>query len=156
MTMRRKHRSAHADKSRAATSARSSPACCTHELDSERAPSGTPDVRIKRIYDDLMPGDGFRVLVDRIWPRGITKQEAALDAWLRDLAPSTELRKWFGHDPSRWTAFHKRYRSELAEHTAELKALRRQATRERVTLLYGARDRQFNQAVVLAEAICET
>jgi uncharacterized protein YeaO (DUF488 family) len=155
MTIHRKHRSARADKSRVA-SAYSSRASCTHERDSRRAPAGIPDVRIKRIYDDPAPADGLRVLVDRIWPRGITKQEAALDAWLRDLAPSTELRKWFGHDPSRWSAFHRRYRSELAEHTAELQSLRRRATRERVTLLYGARDKQFNQAAVLAEAICET
>jgi uncharacterized protein YeaO (DUF488 family) len=116
---------------------------------------GTPDVRTRRIYDDAEPGDGFRVLVDRIWPRGITKQEAALDAWMRELAPSTELRKWFGHDPKRWRVFRTRYRKELARHAAEAEALRKRATQERVTLLYGARDREFNQAVVLAEVIRE-
>jgi uncharacterized protein YeaO (DUF488 family) len=114
-----------------------------------------PDIRIKRIYDDPMPTDGFRVLVDRIWPRGITKREANLDAWLRELAPSTELRKWFGHDPKRWPAFRERYRLELRERASELVTLRHRAERGRVTLLYGAKDPQFNQAVVLAEVIRE-
>lgn len=116
---------------------------------------GEPDIRIKRIYDDPSPGDGFRVLVDRIWPRGITKEQAALDVWMRDLAPSTELRKWFGHDPQRWPAFRERYRKELARHAAELRALRERALRERVTLLFGAKDPEHNQAVVLAELIGE-
>jgi uncharacterized protein YeaO (DUF488 family) len=133
----------------------SSPPCFMHELDPDPVPAGKPDVRIKRIYDDPTTGDGFRVLVDRLWPRGITKQEAAVDVWMRELAPSAELRKWFGHDPKRWQEFRKRYLNELAPHAGELKKLRDRATRERVTLLYGARDQQFNQAVVLAEAICE-
>jgi uncharacterized protein YeaO (DUF488 family) len=93
------------------------------------------------------------VLVDRIWPRGISKRDAAVDEWLRELAPSTDLRKWFGHDPKRWPEFRKRYRTELRQHRSQLDALRRLAARRRVTLLYGARDRQFNQAVVLKEVL---
>jgi uncharacterized protein YeaO (DUF488 family) len=126
-----------------------------HEPDSKPGAAGQPDIRIKRIYDDSTPADGFRVLVDRIWPRGITKRRADLDAWLRELAPSTELRIWFGHDPKRWSVFRERYRTELGERTPELATLRQRAERERVTLLYGAKDPQVNHAVVLAEAIRE-
>ncbi len=110
-----------------------------------------PDLRIKRIYEPASPDDGARVLVDRVWPRGVTKDAAQLALWLRDIAPSTALRKWFGHDPARWSAFRDRYRDELAANepiVAELEALVR---RGRVTLLYGARDEQHNQAVALAE-----
>ena len=113
------------------------------------------DVRIKRIHDAPARSDGFRVLVDRVWPRGIKKQDAALDEWLRELAPSTELRKWFGHDPERWSEFRKRYRAELRERASELHALRGRAARERVTLLYGAKDPERNQAVVLEEVMRE-
>jgi uncharacterized protein YeaO (DUF488 family) len=112
-----------------------------------------PDVRVKRIYEKAARSDGVRVLVDRIWPRGVTKRHAALDDWLRELAPSTELRRWFGHDPRRWAEFRTRYRAELRSHAPELDALRRRATRQRVTLVYSARDTQANQAVVLREAI---
>ena len=110
-------------------------------------------VRIKRIYDAPARTDGWRVLVDRIWPRGIRKQDAALDEWLHELAPSTELRKWFAHDPERWREFRKRYRAELRQHRDELGVLRERAARRRVTLLYGARDQHFNQAVVLEETL---
>jgi uncharacterized protein YeaO (DUF488 family) len=112
-------------------------------------------IRVKRIYDAPSPADGCRVLVDRVWPRGIKKQDAALDEWRRELAPSTELRKWFGHDPERWPTFRKRYRAELRKHSAELRALRARAKTQRVTLLYGAKDTEHNQAVVLAEALRE-
>jgi uncharacterized protein YeaO (DUF488 family) len=112
-----------------------------------------PDVRIKRIYDKPERSDGVRLLVDRLWPRGITRRDAELDDWLRELAPSSVLRRWFGHDPRRWSAFRTRYRAELRQHAPLLDALRRRATRERVTLLYGARDTQRNQAVVLRETI---
>lgn len=111
------------------------------------------DVRIKRIYDKPERSDGLRVLVDRIWPRGVTKRAAALDDWLRELAPSTGLRKWFGHDPRRWSEFRRRYRVELREHALQLNALRRLAARQRVTLVYSARDAQMNQAVVLQAAL---
>lgn len=114
---------------------------------------GAPGVRIKRIYDEPEPADGFRVLVDRLWPRGIKKEKAAIEAWPRDLAPSTELRKWFGHDPDRWTEFRRRYRKELREHAEALDALRERSKRQPVTLLYAAKDPNINHAVVLRQAI---
>jgi uncharacterized protein YeaO (DUF488 family) len=132
----------------------SSSACFIHEL--EPASAVERDVHIKRIYDEPARSDGCRVLVDRIWPRGIKKRDAALDDWARELAPSTELRKWFGHDPKRWPEFRKRYRFELRQRASQLNALRQRAAHRRVTLLYGARDRQFNQAVVLKELIQES
>ena len=112
-----------------------------------------PVVRIKRIYDAPARTDGLRVLVDRVWPRGITKKAAALDLWVKEVAPSTELRKWFNHDPQRWMDFRLRYRRELRKHRKELEELRAQAAKRRVTLLFGARDTEHNQAVVLREAL---
>jgi uncharacterized protein YeaO (DUF488 family) len=114
-------------------------------------------VAVKRVYEPPSPDDGLRILVDRVWPRGLSKAAAELDSWERDLAPSAELRKWFGHDPARWPEFRRRYRAELAapERQASLAALRRQAKTDRVTLLYGARDDVHNQAVVLAELLTE-
>jgi uncharacterized protein YeaO (DUF488 family) len=120
-----------------------------HELEDEAV--GARNIRIKRIYDGFTPSDGFRVLVDRLWPRGLRKEQAAVDLWARELAPSTELRKWFGHEPKRWQEFRRRYLAELREHADQVDDLWRQAARRRVTLLYGAKDRQFNQAVVLKE-----
>lgn len=111
------------------------------------------DIRLKRIYEPAAAGDGFRVLVDRVWPRGVTKEEAALDLWLKGIGPSTALRKWFGHEPERWEAFRVRYRDELKEHEAELQELRRHAEKGRLTLLFGARDEQHNQAVVVREVL---
>ena len=110
-------------------------------------------VRIKRVYDERSPSDGYRVLVDRLWPRGITKQHAAIDAWLREMAPSSELRQWFDHDPRRWLEFRRRYRGELRQHNGPLNELRQRAAHRQVTLVYGARDQLFNQAVVLKEVI---
>ena len=112
-----------------------------------------PVVRIKRIFDAPARTDGLRVLVDRVWPRGITKKAAALDLWVKEVAPSTELRKWFNHDPRRWMDFRLRYRRELQKHRKELEELRAQAAKRRVTLLFGARDTEHNQAVVLREAL---
>jgi uncharacterized protein YeaO (DUF488 family) len=111
------------------------------------------DVRIKRVYDDPAESDGYRVLVDRLWPRGISKDEAALDAWIKDVSPSTELRRWFGHDPSKFDEFADRYRAELkgSEALAQLRARRRE--NPVVTLLYSAKDTQHNQAVVLRELL---
>jgi uncharacterized protein YeaO (DUF488 family) len=123
------------------------------ELEVSRNRVGAPGVRIKRIYDEPEPADGFRVLVDRLWPRGIKKEKAAIEAWPRDLAPSTELRKWFGHDPDRWTEFRRRYRKELREHAEALDALRERSKRQPVTLLYAAKDPNINHAVVLRQAI---
>jgi uncharacterized protein YeaO (DUF488 family) len=113
------------------------------------------NVRLQRAYDDPAPDDGHRVLVDRVWPRGRTKAELRLDAWARDLGPSAGLRKWFGHDAARWTEFQKRYRVELADPARaraldELAALARSG---RVTIVYGARDRERNQARVIADEI---
>jgi uncharacterized protein YeaO (DUF488 family) len=110
-------------------------------------------ILIKRIYDPPDQSDGVRVLVDRLWPRGVTKKAAALDFWMKELAPSTELRKWFSHDPARWEGFRQRYRRELRKHGAQLEALKAQAAKRRVTLLYGARDTVHSEAVVLQEAL---
>ena len=111
------------------------------------------DFRIKRIYEPAAAADGTRILVDRVWPRGVSKEEAAVDVWLKEVAPSTELRKWFGHEPERFGAFRERYLEELKENPAvdELKALA--ADHEVVTLLYGAKDEVHNQAVILQELL---
>ena len=106
-------------------------------------------IGIKRIYDETAPDDGFRVLVDRIWPRGISKEAVAVDRWAKDIAPSTELRKWFDHDPEKWTNFQKRYRNELKGHTASLHNLIDQCGERKMTLLFAAKDRDHNHAVVL-------
>jgi uncharacterized protein YeaO (DUF488 family) len=110
-------------------------------------------LRIKRVYEPAEDGDGQRVLVDGIWPRGMTRQAAALDLWLKDIAPSAALRKWFGHEPARWPEFQRRYRTELAENEAAVARLRTLLKAGPVTLLYGARDVEHNQAVVLLDYI---
>jgi uncharacterized protein YeaO (DUF488 family) len=110
------------------------------------------EIKLKRAYDEPAAGDGFRILVDRLWPRGISKERLQLDAWAKDLAPSTELRKWFAHDPARWAEFVKRYRAELRQSKAgdAVDALLASAKRTKtITLLFGARDREDNEAVVL-------
>jgi len=131
----------------------SSPACYLHEFESHPASMGVPDVRIKRVYDEPHPADGFRVLVDRLWPRGIKKDNAVFDVWMRELAPSTELRKWFHQNPARWNEFRTRYRDELLERASDLEALRQRAGRQRLTLIYAARDPKVNHAAVLEEII---
>ena len=112
-------------------------------------------VRLQRAYADPTPDDGHRVLVDRLWPRGRTKEQLRLDAWARELGPSTQLRKWFGHDPARWPEFQARYQAELAEpaRAQALAALAERARRGPVTLVFGARDREYNQAVVIADEL---
>lgn len=110
-------------------------------------------IRVKRVYEKPSRGDGFRVLVDRLWPRGVTKERAALSLWLKDVAPSAELRKWFGHDPARWKGFQARYRKELAGRKDALKLLRQKARERTVTLLYGARDEEHNEARVLKKVL---
>jgi uncharacterized protein YeaO (DUF488 family) len=112
-------------------------------------------IQLRRIYDDPGEHEGYRVLVDRIWPRGISKEKARIDEWRRDIAPSTELRRWFGHDPERWEEFRSRYRSELANHSEQLDPLVAAARAGPLTLLYGARDERHNQAVVLKEFLEE-
>ncbi len=109
------------------------------------------DLRIKRVYEPAEAGDGARVLVDRVWPRGVTKQAAALTLWLKDIAPSTELRKWFGHEPERWDEFRRRYHAELEQDQDALAELRELRGKGRVTLLYGAHDTEHNQAVALRD-----
>ncbi len=111
------------------------------------------DLQIKRIYDKPNPSDGFRVLVDRLWPRGISKKGAALNAWYPDLAPSTALRRWFAHDPARWAEFRRRYRAELAQKTSLVDVLRSRALDQRITLLYAARDPAHNHALVLKQFV---
>ena len=113
------------------------------------------DVRLKRAYDAAEPRDGYRVLVDRLWPRGVSKERARLDEWARELAPSAELRTWFGHDPERFAEFERRYRAELTAHEEKLDELRRRAREGVLTLVYGARDEVHNDAVVLAELLRE-
>jgi uncharacterized protein YeaO (DUF488 family) len=115
-------------------------------------------VRIVRAYTPPGPDDGYRVLVDRVWPRGRSRAVLRLDAWERDLAPSDALRHWFGHDPERWTTFQERYRAELDTPAARqaIDALAARARTETVTLVYGATDQDHNQAIVLAELIEES
>lgn len=108
-------------------------------------------LRIKRVYDAPRADDGARVLVDRIWPRGLAKPRAAVDLWLREIAPSDALRKWFGHDPARWSEFRARYEAELAGHGDEVSRLQALLSEGRVTLLYGAKDEAHNNAVALVE-----
>jgi len=105
--------------------------------------------KIKRAYEPASPKDGFRVLVDRLWPRGVSKEHAALDLWLKDIAPSTELRKWFGHDPAKWADFKIRYTRELAKLDEPVHLLKQKGKRGAVTLVYGARDEEHNHALVL-------
>jgi uncharacterized protein YeaO (DUF488 family) len=109
-------------------------------------------IRVKRVYEKPTRDDGFRVLVDRLWPRGLTKERAALSLWLKNVAPSAELRRWFGHDPARWKGFQARYRKELAGRKEALKLLRQKARERTVTLLYGARD-EHNEARVLKKVL---
>jgi uncharacterized protein YeaO (DUF488 family) len=115
----------------------------------------TIDVRAKRIYDAAKPDDGYRILIDHIWPRGVSRERARLDEWARELAPSDELRKWFDHVPERFGEFRSRYRSELAVHGERLEELRRRASRGRLTVLYAARDQEHNNAVVLVELLSD-
>lgn len=110
-------------------------------------------VRIKRVYLAADPADGKRILVDRLWPRGLTKVKAHVDLWLKDVAPSTELRKWFGHDPTRWAEFQRRYVEELKSKSEDLATLRKEIRQGPVTLLYGAKDEEHNEAVVLLELL---
>jgi uncharacterized protein YeaO (DUF488 family) len=111
------------------------------------------NVRLKRAYEKASRRDGVRVLVDRLWPRGVTKKAAAIDHWFKQIAPSTGLRKWFGHDPARWATFQQRYASELSANRELLKALRNLARKEPLTLVYGAHDETHNDAVVLRNVL---
>ncbi len=107
------------------------------------------NIRIKRIYEPAASTDGYRVLVDRLWPRGVKKEEASVDLWLKEVAPGTELRKWFAHDPQKWEAFKKKYLLELSDNEALATLSETIHEHKAVTLLYGAKDTEHNQAVVL-------
>ena len=106
-------------------------------------------IHLKRAYKEPSINDGLRVLVERLWPRGLTKERAAVDLWLKDIAPSPELRKWFGHDPARWEQFQERYRRELREKKDAVRLLKQKAEEGTVTLVYAARDEKHNGALVL-------
>ena len=106
-------------------------------------------IRLKRAYDDPEPSDGERVLVERLWPRGVTKSRAAIDLWLKDVAPSTELRKWFSHDPAKWKQFQQRYRKELEKQKESVALLRRKSRQGTLTLVYAAKDEEHNAALAL-------
>jgi uncharacterized protein YeaO (DUF488 family) len=111
------------------------------------------DVRLKRAYEPASPTDGYRVLIDRLWPRGVSREQAELDDWEKDLAPSATLRKWFGHDPGRFEEFRRRYIDELRSQRPGLTALRRRAQEGTLTLVYSAHDPQHNDAVVLRDVL---
>ncbi|PYJ58742.1 MAG: hypothetical protein DME74_13850 [Verrucomicrobia bacterium] len=110
-------------------------------------------VRVKRVYDQPAKADGYRMLVDRLWPRGLKKSEARIDEWLREIAPSTALRKWFKHDPDKWKEFKKKYSAELDDHREQVEKLVREARKRTITLLFSARDTEHNNAVALKEYI---
>lgn len=123
------------------------------KLDAEEGKDVSRDVHAKRIYDPSDPDDGYRILIDHVWPRGISRERARLDAWARELAPSDALRKWFDHRPSRFAEFRARYRDELVAESELVDDLRHRASGGRVTVLYAARDREYNNAVVLVELL---
>lgn len=108
------------------------------------------EVYIKRVYEPSLPEDGYRILIDRLWPRGMTKEKANIEIWLRDISPSDELRKWFGHEPAKWPEFQKRYKAEIAKNKEPAAILKKAiAEQEKVTLVYSAKDELHNDAVVL-------
>ncbi len=110
--------------------------------------------KLKRIYEKAEKGDGYRVLVDRLWPRGVSKENAALDLWLKDIAPSNELRKWFGHDPKKWPAFQKKYKAEIAGNKEVFNQLKEIAKKKKqLTLLYAAKDEDHNEAVIIKDLL---
>ena len=108
-------------------------------------------ITIKRVYEEPSKDDGRRILIDRLWPRGLTKEKAKIDLWLKDIAPSTELRKWFGHDPAKWQEFKKRYVAEIKNNSQIFSQLEEELKKGKVTLVYGAKDEEHNDAVVLKE-----
>ncbi len=108
-------------------------------------------VKIKRVYEPSEPTDGKRVLIDRLWPRGLTKEKAKIDLWLKEIAPTTQLRKWFNHDPAKWPEFRQRYREEIQKNLTSVKKLQQLLKAGPVTLVYGAKDQEHNDAVVLQQ-----
>jgi uncharacterized protein YeaO (DUF488 family) len=110
-------------------------------------------IKIRRVYDEAKKEDGKRILVDRLWPRGLTKARAKVDLWLKEIAPSVALRKWFGHEPSKWGDFKRRYSAELERNRDQVALLKREIAAGKVTLVYGAKDQEHNAAVVLKELL---
>jgi len=110
-------------------------------------------IKLKRAYEPPAPDDGTRILIDRLWPRGVKKADAAIDEWMKDIAPSTGLRKWFGHDPARWQKFRRRYQLEIRQHPDEFDRLRTLAQHGRITLVFSAHDEIHNDAVVLKDLL---
>jgi uncharacterized protein YeaO (DUF488 family) len=110
-------------------------------------------IAIKRIYEEPARTDGTRILVDRLWPRGVSKEKAQLDLWLKDIAPSNALRKWFAHDPKKWAGFQKKYRAELKDNNDAVAQINKLAKRKNITLLYAAKDEEHNEAVVIKDFI---
>ena len=110
-------------------------------------------IQVKRVYEKPSRKDGLRILVDRLWPRGLTKERAAVGSWLKDVAPSTELRKWFGHDPAKWKQFQLSYRKELRGKKGALELLKQKSEERTITLVYGARDKEHNEALVLKRTL---
>lgn len=110
-------------------------------------------IQIKRVYDDKSKDDGYRVFVDRLWPRGVSKEDAHFDEWMKELAPSTELRKWFDHKPERFEEFRKRYKKELQEQKEALDKLRELAKSKKITLLFAAKDTEINNAIVIRDVL---
>ena len=111
------------------------------------------NIQLKRVYEKPDAGDGKRILVERLWPRGLTKEKARVDLWLKEIAPSTQLRKWFDHDPDKWTEFKKRYRAELRENEEQVARLIDEIGNHKATLVYGARDEVHNAAIVLMDLL---
>ena len=112
-------------------------------------------IRLKRAYEPPASDDGIRILIDRLWPRGVKKSDAAIDEWMKEIAPSTKLRKWFSHDPERWQEFRRRYQTEIRHHPDEFERLRTLAQRGRITLVFSAHDEAYNDAVVLKDLLLE-
>ena len=114
------------------------------------------NIKIKRVYEQPDKKDGERILVDRLWPRGLTKEKAAVDLWLKEIAPSTELRKWFDHDPEKWNSFRGRYETEMKHKYDLIELLKQKASEGPITLVYGARDQRHNEALVLKQFLERT
>jgi uncharacterized protein YeaO (DUF488 family) len=114
------------------------------------------DIYVKRVYEKPSPKDGFRILVDRLWPRGLKKEDAKIDLWCKNIAPSDELRKWFGHDPAKWDEFRRRYFRELDKLSADLSLLTDKIGKGPITLLYSAKEKIYNNAVALLEYVKKT
>ncbi len=112
-------------------------------------------IKIKRIYDPASPDDGKRIYIDRLWPRGKKKEDVQIDEWLKEISPSDALRKWFGHDPSKYAEFKKRYKKELEKHSEVLEKIKKEAKRKTVTILFSAKDVEHNNATVMRELLSE-